>query len=69
MNAEKEQEYRDEAERLSQLPRSEQRWLVEFYRDVANGKGVPAPERKAGLERVAALERLLKLAPRKKRKK
>lgn len=68
MEHDKEQEFRDEAERLKQLPRAEQRQIVELYRDVANGKGVPARERKAGLERVAALERLLKLTPRKKRR-
>lgn len=65
MDTDKEREYREEAERLKQLPRAEQRQIVEMYRDVANGKGVPARERKAGLERVAALERFLKLTPRK----
>ena len=68
MDADREQEYRDEAERLRQLPRAEQRQIVQLYRDVANGKGVPAREREAGLERAAALERLLKLAPRPRRK-
>ena len=68
MDAEKEREYRDEAERLKLIPRDEQRWILAFYRDVANGKGVPARERRSGLERVAALERHLKLTPRKKRK-
>jgi len=67
MSADKEQEYRDEAARLRQLPRAEQRQIVDMYRDVANGKGVSAGERKAGLERVAALEKFLKLTPRKKR--
>ena len=65
MDAEKEQEYREEAKRLKQLPREEQREILAFYRDVANGKGVPARERKGGLERVAALERLLKIKPKK----
>lgn len=68
MDADREQEYRDEAERLKLISRDEQRQIVAFYRDVANGKGVPARERKAGLERAAALERLLKLRPRKPRK-
>ena len=63
MSTDKEQEYRDEAERLKLLPRAEQRQILTFYRDVATVKGVPARERKAGLERVAALERLLKLRP------
>ena len=68
MDAEKEREYRDEAERLKLIPRDEQRWILAFYRDVANGKGVPARERKAGLERIAVLERILKLTLKKKRK-
>lgn len=67
MDEEREQEYRDEAMRLRQLPKSEQRKIVEMYRDVANEKRVPARERKAGLERVAALERLLRLMPRQRK--
>lgn len=54
-------EDRNEAERLKLLPVAEQRAIVEMYRDVAAGKGVPANERKAGLERAEALEHLLKL--------
>ena len=67
MTSEQERTYCEEAERLKLLSRDEQRQIVAFYRDVANGKGVPAHERKAGLERVAALEDLLKLIPRRKR--
>lgn len=63
MDADREQEYRDEAARLKLISRDEQRQIIAFYRDVANGKRVPARERKAGLERAAALERLLKLKP------
>jgi hypothetical protein len=61
-------EYRTEAERLKALPRSEQRYIVAMLRDVAKGKGVPAKERKAGLERAAALERLLNLTQRNPKK-
>jgi hypothetical protein len=68
MDTDKEQEYRDEAERLKLLSREEQRQILDFSRDVANGKGVPARERKAGLERVAALERLLNLQTKKRGK-
>jgi hypothetical protein len=58
-----ENEYRAEAERLMALPRAQQRYIVGMLREIAKGKGVPAKERKAGLERAAALERLLKLTP------
>jgi DNA-binding phage protein len=58
-------EDRAEAERLALLPRDEQRRIIELYRDVARGKGVPAVERKAGLARADALEKLLKLKPKK----
>jgi hypothetical protein len=57
----KEQEYRDEATRLAQLPLSSQREIIALHRSVANGRGVPTRDREAGLERAAALERLLKL--------
>jgi hypothetical protein len=62
-----EDEYRAEAERLKALPRAEQRYIVAMLRHVAKGKGVPAKERKAGLERAAALERLLRLTPKKRK--
>ena len=65
---EQEREYREEAERLALLPVAQQRAIIGMYRDVANGKGVPAKERKAGLERAAVLERLLKLRKKKRRK-
>jgi hypothetical protein len=60
-------EDRAEAARLKLLPKAEQRQIVAMYRDVAAGKGVPADERKAGLERAAALERLLKLVKKKRK--
>jgi hypothetical protein len=63
-----EDEYRAEAERLKALPRAEQRYILAMLRDMAKGKGVPAKERKAGLERAAALERFLKLAPKRRKK-
>ena len=56
-----------EAERLKLLSLADQRAIIAMYRDVAAGKGVPARERKAGLERAAALERLLKLAKKKRK--
>jgi hypothetical protein len=64
----REQEYREEAERLAKLPRADQREIIALHRSVANNPKVPKRERQAGLERAAALERLLRLAkkPRKK---
>jgi hypothetical protein len=38
-----------------------------MLREVAKGKGVPAKERKAGLERAAALEKYLKLIPKRRK--
>ena len=61
-------EDRTEAERLALLPVDEQRRIIALYRDVARGKGVPAAERKAGLARADALEKLLNLKPGKKRR-
>lgn len=61
-------EHRAEAERLALLPVADQREIIALYRSVANGRGVPKRERQAGLERAAALERLLKLkAPNRKK--
>jgi hypothetical protein len=60
---------RSEAERLKLLPVADQRAIIEMYREVAAGKGVPAHERKAGLARADALESLLKLRKKKARKK
>ncbi|MSR55390.1 MAG: hypothetical protein EXS09_19210 [Gemmataceae bacterium] len=60
---------RAEAERLKLLPRKTQREIIAMYRDVAASKGVPARERKAGMARVVALERLLKLVNEKRKDK
>jgi hypothetical protein len=63
----REAEYVAEAERLKLLPASDQREVIALYRTVAAGKRVPASEGKAGLERAAALERLLGLAKKKRK--
>jgi hypothetical protein len=68
VDTEKEREYREEAEQLKLLPRDTQRQIVAMYRDVAAGKGIPTKERKAGLARAAALERLLKLVKKRRTK-
>ncbi len=65
----KEQEHRAEAERLAQLPRADQREIIALHRSVASNPKVPKWERQAGLERAAALERLLRLAPKKRKRK
>jgi hypothetical protein len=60
---------RAEAERLKLLPLEQQLAVIALHRSVANGRSVPADERTAGLDHAAALERLLGLAkkPRKRR--
>jgi hypothetical protein len=67
MTPEKEQEYREEAERLAILPVTEWRKIIAMHREIAAGDDVPEAERQAGLERAEALERFLRLK-RKKRK-
>src|SRR5262249_7792565 len=64
----KEQEYREEAEPLAQLAVEDQREIIALHRSVASNPKVPKRERKAGLERADALERLLGLAKKKRRK-
>ncbi len=65
----KEQEHRDEAERLTLLPADEQRKIIAMHREIANAKGVPKKERQAGLERADALERLLAISTKKRKRK
>lgn len=64
-----EQEHQEEAERLALLPRADQREIIALYRSIAKNPKVPKAERQAGLIRATALERLLKLTPKKKKKK
>jgi hypothetical protein len=61
----KEQEYRLEAERLALLPVADQREIIALHRSVASNPKVPKRERQAGLERAAALEKLLGIAQKK----
>ena len=68
MTPEKEQEYREEAERLALLPRDDQRQLIAQHRAIAADRGVPTPDRKEAKERAEALERHLRRHARKKRK-
>jgi hypothetical protein len=67
MTPEKEQEYREEAERLAQLTRDDQKSIIALHRSIASNPKVPKAERQAGRERADALERYLnRLARRKK---
>ena len=68
MDADKEQEYRDEAERLKLLSRDEQRQIVELIGSPARDPKVSEANRLEARRRSRALARLLKLPPRKKRK-
>ena len=65
MTPAKEQEYREEAERLAILPAVEQRKIIAMHREIAAGEGVPDAERQAGLERADCLERFLHLKKKK----
>ena len=67
MTPEKEQEYREEAERLAELPRDDQRQLIAQHREIAADKSVPKLARKEAKERADALERHLARLARKKR--
>jgi hypothetical protein len=60
----KEQEYREEAERLAQLPREEQRQIIALHRSVAEDAKVSKANRREARDRAEALERFLRLTPR-----
>jgi hypothetical protein len=64
----REQEYREEAERLALLPVEDQREIIALHRSIASNPRVPKREREAGKERADTLERLLGLAKKKGRK-
>jgi hypothetical protein len=62
----KEQEHRDEAERLAHLPVAEQRAILAWHRDIAADPKLSKGDRKAARERADALERLLQRRRRKR---
>ena len=68
MTPDKEQEYRAEAERMTELPRDDQRQLIAQHRAIAADKTVPKSDRKEAKERAEALERHLRRLSRKERK-
>jgi len=69
MTPEQEQQSREEAERLAQLPRDEQRAIIALHRSVADDAKVSKANRQEARERADALERLLRLQSRKRPKK
>lgn len=67
MTPKKGQEYREEAERMAELPRDDQRRLIAQHRAIAADKSVPTPDRKEAKERADALEKHLRRLARKKK--
>jgi hypothetical protein len=63
----KDDEYREEAERLAQLPIAEQQAILDWHRAIAADPKVSKANRRAASERADALERLLKSARKGKR--
>ena len=68
MTKQMEQEHRAEAERLAEVPRTEQEAVIAWHREIAANTKVRKVDRELARERAHALERLL-LGPKKKRKK
>jgi hypothetical protein len=66
--ANREREYREEAERLARLPREDQREVIALHRSVADNPNVPKEDRRAARERAEALERHLRRLNRAKKK-
>jgi hypothetical protein len=66
MDARREREYREEAERLKALDRDTQRQVIEVHRSTAADPKATRADRRIAAERADALERLLGLAPRKR---
>jgi len=62
----REREYAAEAERLALLPVADQREIIALHWSVANDEKVSADNRKEARARAKALQKLLKLGPKKK---
>ena len=60
--------FRQEAERLAQLPRDEQRAVIDWHRAIADDAKVSKANRALARERADVLERLLKAKRRQRRK-
>jgi hypothetical protein len=63
-----ERAYREEAKRLAFISEAEQRAVVAWIRDLARNRALRKADREAARERAEALERLLKLAPKTRKK-
>lgn len=63
----KEHEHRDEARRLAQLPRAEQRAIIAMHQADADNPKVPKRDRDFARDRAKALTRLLRLEKKKKK--
>jgi hypothetical protein len=59
--ADKDQEHREEAARLAELPVAEQKAIIAMHWTDARNPKVPKRDREFARERAEALERLLKL--------
>lgn len=55
-----EQDYRDEAERMAQLPPADQREIIALHRSVADNPKVAKRDRALAKERADAIERHLR---------
>ena len=62
-----ENELRQEAKRLAQLPREDQRQLIAQHREIAANKAVPKADRKEAADRADDLEKHLRRLARKKK--
>jgi hypothetical protein len=66
--ADNEQEYREEAERLALLAREDQKEIIALHRSVADNPKAPKADRRAARKRAEALERHLLRLNRAKKK-
>ncbi len=56
MDADKEREYREEAERLATIPIEDQHAVLDIYRGCAENPKLPRRERERNRERIEVLE-------------
>jgi hypothetical protein len=67
LSHDKEQEYREEAERLTLLPPEDQKEIVALHRSAATNPRAPKRDRTLARERADALERHLRRLNRRKK--
>jgi hypothetical protein len=66
-DAAKEQEYKDEAERLALLPLADQREIIALHRSVADNPKVKKADRQLARDKADTLEKLLRRLNREKK--